>query len=691
MLSSRAAIAALSAAAFPVLAAELPLMRSEPLVVTVTRFDDRDIERPLNLSVISAEDIRASSAKTVPDLLAQQAGVTVRDLFGNNAASASVDLRGFGATGTQNTLILLDGRRITDIDLSGVQWSAVPLTAIERIEIVRGGASVLYGEGATAGVINIITRSPAAGARSLTLRGSAGSYQMREGVVHGSLGGTAAGISVYGSHFESAGYRANNHNRQTNALADLRWSGAPGDLSLKLGTDNQGVRLPGARTVQPSAGIDQLATDRRGAQTPLDWAQREGNRALFDWRADAPFGEFNVGAGWREKTQRSYFDFGGFPDYRETALDVWSLTPRMKVNLPVFGRANTLVLGLDWYRWDYGRRTSNASANVSQPVNAIDARQNTIGLYALDTLRVTEQMSVTAGARRERLRIDASDRFDPTAPGASPFGSAAAGGSERRYEHAYELGARYQLTPTAAVMAKTARSFRFANVDEIYEFSPFFANEFQFLEPQSARSHELGAEVRRGTVAGRANAFVIETQNEIHLDPFSAGVGNRNLPPIRRRGVELEVSANPWTPLRLTAAYTYIDARLREGSLAGSAFGTSIAGKTVPLVPRHKLNVNASWDFNVATRLTAAVAYVGEQFMDNDEPNSLGVKIPAYTLVDLKLTHRRGAWTFAAALNNVLGEKYFNYAVRSQFVADRYNAYPLPERNGTISVEYRFE
>ena len=166
MLSTRAAIAALSAAAFPVFAAEVPLTRSEPLVVTVTRFEDRDTDRPVNLSIISAEDIRASSARTVPDLLAEQAGVTLHDLFGNNATSASIDLRGFGATGTQNTLILVDGRRIADIDLSGVQWSAVPLTAIERIEVVRGGASVLYGEGATAGVINIITRSPAAGQRA---------------------------------------------------------------------------------------------------------------------------------------------------------------------------------------------------------------------------------------------------------------------------------------------------------------------------------------------------------------------------------------------------------------------------------------------------------------------------------------------------------------------------------------------
>jgi iron complex outermembrane receptor protein len=688
MLSRKAAIAALSVAVAPVFAADTPTTRKEPLVVTVTRFEDRHADKPVNLSVITADDISASTAKTVPDLLAEQAGIAVHDLFGNNAASTTVDLRGFGVTGTQNTLVLVDGRRLADIDLSGVQWSALPLSAIERIEIVRGGGSVLYGEGATAGVINIITRAP--GAPELTLRGSAGSYDTREGAVHGSIGRSGVGINLFGSHLESSGYRDNNRNRQSNALADLRWSGTPGDFSVKLGADDQGIRLPGARQVQPSAGVNQLETARRGAQTPLDWAQREGNRALFDWRRDAPFGELNVSAGWREKAQRSYFDFGGFPDYRDVDLAVRSLTPRLKVTVPVFGRPNTLVVGLDWYSWDYQRRTSNSPANVGQPVNSIDAKQDTIGIYALDTIRLTDFLSVSAGARRERLKVDATDRFDPTAPGASPFGSAAADGAQRRYEHAYELGARYELAPATAVTAKTARSYRFANVDEIYEFSPFFTNQFQFLEPQTARSHELGVEARRARAGGRATAFVIDVQNEIHLDPFSVGVGNRNLPLSRRRGIELELNAKPWTALRLLAAYTYIDARFREGTLTGSPFGSSIAGKTVPLVPRHKVNLSASWDVTSATRLSAMASYVGEQFMENDEPNSLGVRIPSYAVFDLKLTHRRGPWLIAATLNNVFDEKYYNYAVRSQFVADRYNAYPLPERNGVLSVEYRF-
>jgi iron complex outermembrane receptor protein len=674
-------------------AAEVPVSRGEPVVVTATRFESRALGAPVNATVIDAEAIRNSTARTVPDLLAEQAGFAVHDFFGNNAATTTVDLRGFGINGAQNTLILVDGRRVSDIDLSGVQWSAVPLSAIERIEIVRGGGSVLYGDGAVAGVVNIITKSPASRPSAVTVRGAVGSYDTREGAVEANYAQGGVGINLIGTHFESDGYRRNNENRQTNALADLRWAaGAAGDFSIKLGTDNQGIRLPGARQVQPSAGVNQLATDRRGASTPLDWAQREGNRASVDWNRKTGFGEFTVGAGWRDKAQRSYFNFGGFPDYREVALDVWSLTPRAKIDLPVFGRPNSLVVGVDWHRWDYELRRSNATTNIAQPFNTIAARQDTVGVYALNSTSLTERVTLSVGGRRERLSIDASDVFNPAAPGGA-FGSGAPAASQRAYETAYEVGAKYQVVPALALMAKTARSYRFAKVDETYETSAAFTNQFQFLKPQTARSYDLSADYRRGGAGARATLFVIDVQDEIHLDPYSTGVGNRNLPPSRRRGVELEANARPLPKLGLAAAYAYIDAKFREGVLAGSPFSlqnVSLAGKQVPLVPRHKVTLRASWDFTPATRLNALVSYVGSQLMDNDEANTLGVSIPAYTLVDLKLTHRWKSWAFAAGVNNLFNEKYYNYAVRSQFVLDRYNAYPLPERNGMVSAEYQF-
>ena len=671
-------------------AAERPVLMAEEVVVTATRFSDRYVDTPVNMTVISAEDIRQSSAKTVADILAEQAGIAIHDFFGNNAAATTIDLRGFGITGGQNTLILLDGRRVTDIDLSGVQWSAVPLNAVERIEIVRGGGAVLYGDGATAGVINIITRSPAKVGNGVTVQGRLGSYATREAQATANYFGERAGFNVSANNYESDGYRANNRNRQTNAQADLRWLGERTDLTLKIGADNQGIRLPGARTVQPSAGIDQLATDRRGTGTPLDYATRAGNRATVDWRRNAQWGEVHVGAGWRGKTQTSYFDFGGFPDYREVDLDVWSLTPRMRIAHRAFGGESTLVAGFDWYRWDYGLRRSNSPSNIGRPVNAVDASQENAAVYVHNTTRVSRALTLNAGLRAERLRIDATDRFDPTAPGGA-FGSGALAAGQRESERAYELGARYQFLPELALIAKAGRSFRFANVDEVYETSPAFANQFQFLRPQTARSSELGIEQRAGATWLRAALFEIDIRDEIHLDAFTTGIGNTNLPRSRRRGLELEGTWSPLPALTLRGAYTYVDARFREGVLPGGFFTQTnvvIAGKTVPLVPRHKLNLAASWAVAAGTRLNAALAYVGEQFMDNDEGNTLGVKIPAYTVLDLKLIHGRGPWRLAAAVNNATNERYHNYAVRSQFVPDRYNAYPLPERNFTLTLEY---
>jgi iron complex outermembrane receptor protein len=693
--------ALLCAAAIPGHAADASTLISElsPVVVTASRFKNRVDDKPVNMTVITGEDIRRSAAKTVPDLLSEQAGIQMHDFFGNNATSTTVDLRGFGITGTQNTLILVDGRRIADNDLSGVQWSAFPLTNVERIEIVRGGGSVMYGDGAVGGVINIITRSPFDTPGAGSLRARVGSYDTLETGFTAQYRSGQVGIGVTANNLETDGYRVNNRNRQTNASADVRMLTEGGEVGIKLATDHQGLRLPGARQVQPSAGVNQLVTDRRGAQTPLDYSQRNGNRMTVDWQQRVAGGDFNLGAGWRNKEQISYFDFGGFPDYRVADLDVWSFSPRMRWSPGLPGGTHTLVAGLDWYQWDYRLKRSNSTTNITNPYNVIDARQQNTGVYLHDTIKVSPRLTLTAGLRHERFKADATDTFDAAAPGGA-FGSGAPAGSQNESEHAYEAGVRYALTPAVALIGKTARSYRFANVDEIYESSPapLFANQFQFLRPQTARHHELGVEWRRTTAWLRAALFEINVQDEIHLDAFSDGVGNTNLPPSRRRGFELEGKWQSLSALSLHGAYTYTDARFRSGVLpGGGGFGSNqsniiIAGKAVPLVPRHKLNFGATWAFNPNTRISAAVAYVDEQYMDNDEGNTLGVKIPAYTVADLKLSHRQGPWTLSAAINNLFNRKYYNYAVRSASVAnsDRYNAYPLPERNVGIVAEYVF-
>ena len=658
------------------------------VVITAPRFPEEIRRLPASVTVITEEDLKQSAARTLPELLSSEVGITMKDFYGNNAAYTSIDLRGFGVTGPQNTLILLDGRRLNDFDLSGVQWPAIPLASIERVEIVRGAGGVLYGDGATAGIVNIVTRSPLTPGKGLEVLGRVASYDTLEGQVYASYGSPRFGIngSVYG--FESDGYRANNRNEQQNNTLNMRWPLGDGALDLRFATDSQEIRLPGGRFVQPSIGLDEYTTDRRGAATPLDYASRDGTRARLSFMQHFGDAEFSLGLDARDKDQRSYFDQSGFPSYRADDLELRSLTPRIKVP---WGR-QTLVFGVDLHQWRYRSSRTDRPENVDRPTNRVSVDQDTVGLYVLDTIALTPATILAAGWRSERAKYDATDVVDPGAPGCF-FCSAARAVQETQNEHAWELGVRHAFSAQWSGFARAGRAFRFSNAEEIYESDVFFAPQFQILRPQHSRTYEGGAEWRNGGRALRATLFRIDVFDEIHLDPFTTGVGNTNLPPSRRQGLELDSRVQLTNSVRISAAYAYTDAKFLEGTLEGSAFaiGTDIpiAGKTVPLVPRHKVTLGIVWDIAARTQLSGAFTAVSEQVLDNDEPNTLEHRIPAYYVADVKVAQSFRWGRIAATVNNLFGEKYYDYAVRSAFVPDRYSVYPLPERTVSLAVEIR--
>jgi iron complex outermembrane receptor protein len=662
------------------------------VLVNATRFPEEVRKLPASVSVITSEDIAQSAARTLPELLSSQAGITMKDFFGNNAASTGIDLRGFGVTGPQNTLILVDGRRLSDIDLSSAQWATIPLAAVERIEIVRGSGAVLYGDGASTGVINIVTRSPLGRGLGLDAFARAASYDTLEGQLLASYAQNGFGVNASAYGYGSDGYRANNRNQQKNATVNLRWALGATTLDLRGGSDRQDLRLPGARRVQPSIGLNEYASDPRGAQTPLDYSNRNGQRAGLTLARRLGEAELAIGYDWRDKDQNAYFDQNGFSRYQADTLELRALTPRLRIPFAAAGVKHRLTLGADWNKWSYDSRRSNLPENASQPINHVRTSQDTQGYYFQDLVEVTPALQLLAGWRSERVNYTASDTLDATAPGYL-FQTAAPPVQATQKQNAWDLGLRYALGTAVSLFARAGRSFRFVNVDEIYENDALFAAQFQILNPQHAITYEAGAEIRGHAGSVRAALFRIDVHDEIHLDPFSAGVGNTNYPPSRRSGIELEASWKVTRDLRITAGYAYTDARFLEGTLVGGPFAIDsnipVAGKTVPLVPRNKLNAAFVWDLGAATRFSGALTSLSSQYMDNDEPNTLGTKIPAYTLLDLKLSRDVGWGRLALTLNNLLDADYYTYAVRSPFIADRYAVYPLPGRSFGISVEVK--
>ncbi len=659
----------------------LPQFVGDTIVVTATRFPQTLAGQATSTTVITRQQIDDSPQATLPDILAQQAGIGMRDLYGNNVAASTVDMRGFGVTGGQNTLVLLDGRQLNDIDLSTIDWSALPLSSIERIEIVRGGSSVLHGAGAVAGVINIITRSPLDMPDQAAGKVQFGSFGTREAQINGNLSGETMGLRLAADHAHSDGWRDNNESTQKALNGDMRWAHELGELVFKFSGSSQDTQLPGPRTVEPDMGIDQLAANPKGASTPLDWARRKGYQAGLSNRLTLGGNELILDLDYRNKRQQSYFDYGGgFSDYRDIDLDMWRFSPRIRLPFDAGGIAHSLIVGVDVQWWDYALDTSNTEANIGTPINRVSADQKSTGLYARDEMKLSEATRLTLGGRYEWFDLSANDRFNPAAPGGG-FGNGAAPGSQDETQYAWELGLHHRLNPQHAVFARMARSFRFATVDEIYEGFP---RNFQFLKPQTSKDAQAGWEWGNAGHRLRTAAYYMQVDDEIHLDPY--GFDNTNLPPLERYGLEFEAHGR-LRSVELRAAYTLAYAQFTEGSLNGVA----LEGKNVPLVARNKLALGMVWHIGGQTRLAVDANYVGSQRMDNDELNSFSQRIPAYTLVDLKLMHEIGNWRLAATLNNLFDEDYYTYAIHSTTNSDRFNAYPLPGRNGWVSLEYTFK
>src|SRR6266849_6175703 len=137
--------------------------RLEPVVVTATRTEQRLGEAPASVSVLTREDISQTAAQSLDDLLRQ---VPSFSLFRRSSSlvghptTQGVSLRGIGPSGASRALVLVDGIPVNDPFGGWIPWSRVPLLSVEQIEVVRGGGSALWGNGALGGVINVITRHP---------------------------------------------------------------------------------------------------------------------------------------------------------------------------------------------------------------------------------------------------------------------------------------------------------------------------------------------------------------------------------------------------------------------------------------------------------------------------------------------------------------------------------------------------
>jgi iron complex outermembrane receptor protein len=616
-------------------------------------------------SVITAEDIERSPGATLQDILALEPGVQTWSTFGAvNGAGTTVDMRGFGAAAASNTAVLLNGRRLTDIDLAGVDFSAIPRTSIERIEITRGNSgAVLYGDGAVGGVINIITKTGVALPPTVQVNGGYGSFQQREGNVSASASSGPFSASVFGNAVNSDGYRVNNALQQRSAVGDFRYSANGGTAYANISADDQELGLPGARRVTLTSS--ELETDRRGATTPTAFANKQGINATLGYVRPLRDGlELIVDGGVRQKKQQAFSSLGGFDTSDDRDLITYSFTPRLIAEGNVFSLPAKGIAGIDFY--DATLHANRGAGLSDPPVHRFALMQRSLGVYGQQTLAVTPKTDLSLGARWQRTSLTARDTFNPDAPGGM-FDAGAFPLDTIDIQHAWHVGAEHRFNNTVTVFGRMARSFRTPNVDErigVLSFPVDFR-----LRTQTSRDMEAGIRLKFPRLHVQSSVYDMRLRDEIHFSP--SVFANVNLDPTRRYGSENHATLRVNDKLAFKGGVAYTRAVFRDGPFAGN---------DVPLVSRWTANGAVSWTvWDRQLVFDAVVRYIGERRMDNDQKNFQPM-IPAHTLVDVRFAGEYKNLHWSVSLQNLFDAKYFDYAVASPFTFGTYNAYPQPGR-----------
>ena len=587
------------------------------VVVSAARTEQSTLTTPASISVISREQIEASGARHINEVLRGQGGVQINDLYGDGSR-ATVDMRGFGDTAGSNTLILVDGRRLNNPDIATPDLNSIALEDVERIEIVQGSAGVLFGDQAVGGVINVITRKPGALRHSLKL--SAGSYNTLQ--LHAMTSQALdSGVNYLLSldARESDNYRDHNEASYLNGFGKLGYEYETGSVFGELQYINDELNTPG------TLFADEVSADRR--QVSPVYADDFSNAKTAIARVGLVQ---QLSDNWSLEAELTGRDTNG--EFRLTSIDgtqdrrVVELTPRFIGFVPAMNNT-MLTLGADAVDSEYKLTTS-----FGDQVN--DQLQSSV--YAQAVIPATEVLDVTLGVRYAEVENDLQDT--------GAFATYPAGIQIDDDVTVGTFGLAIKATENWRVLFRADQNYRFAKVDEYLQ-----PVDQVILKTQEGLSVETGVEWASDSDTAKLLVYQLDLDDEIAYDP-NAGVfgANINLDKTRRKGI---ITSGHWQQtkkLGYSASYTYTDAEVLSGPLAG---------KDIPLVARHSVQLGSDYQLTDKWQLYGELFAISDRVFGGDFDNVLG-RLPGYGVINIKAGDDYRDFNIMARINNLLNKEY---------------------------------
>jgi len=611
----RTPLAALNAGLFiaglftlPVQAQEIPTL--EEIFVTATRIPTSDVIAPYASEVHTRRMIEESGAATLYGYLAQHSSVAVLPSYGNRYTPL-LDMRGYGGdSGYQNIVVSLDGRRLNNIDGVPQLLGAIPLADIDRIEITKGSGSVLFGDGATAGSIQIHTRPH----EGVSVQAAAGNFGALAGTVTAGLKNERVSLSASADYASQDGYSDSDVGGHKDASSNRTWRGVlelrPVDR-VKLGLDLASTRID-TRYIGPLTQAEFAADPRQnGGNTYTHqriesdtWRVLAGLELSRNWSLSASHS--------REDKLSDFITYSSKSDYDYSADDL---------ALQYRGSAFDLTAGVQTFD---GTR-----------LGATDrTRQDNTGWYAQGQYRFGVT-TLSAGARAENVAYT----YSPSA------------GAVLKADHnlsAWDIGVNHRLDERLTLFANYNRAFQAPDIDRFFVWGGGFN---AFIAPETSSTLNIGLNHVTPNNRLKLTLFRANLNNEIYYnaDTFT----NTNLDKSHKYGLELQDTWRATETLTASLNYAWTRAIIDHENDGGGAFD----GKDLPGVPRHGATLGLGWQATPATHLQITHAWRASAYAADDFANVFAQKQAAYQSTDVALRYRVKDIEWLAAVDNLFEHK----------------------------------
>ncbi|MDE2662380.1 MAG: TonB-dependent receptor [Gemmatimonadota bacterium] len=601
------------------------------LIVSALRAPTSVGEVPVNVTTVTREELRLSAAQTLQDVLQEVPGLNFRFPFQAGVAHPSwqaVTLRGLGGTAASRTLVLVDGVPLNDPYFGWVRWSQVPVEVIERIEIVRGGATVSWGSQSLAGVVHVITRSGGGGGFSAGMQG--GSQSTFRGDAMASFGDDRAGGYVAGEFFDSDGYIVTEPSLR--GAVDIPSASSHGALRAK---------------VEFQAG-DRLRIHAQGNYFDQD---KDNATPLRNNTTEAGFGQVGATLTTGETSSLAFNAYMQSQTYVNSFSGVGagrnSEQPSISQDVPSSGVGANLVWqksGLGRHNLTIGTDILSATGEASEQYLFSDGAftrqretggdQTLYGFFIQDRVHLNDRSQLYGGLRFDRWGNASGMRhIFAIADGNVLTDNEFEDRSGTKLSH--NLGVLLAATDRATFRASFYSGLRVPTLNELYK--PFRAagnvvNESnEALDPEQVLGAEVGLDLQPGSsVLIRLTGFwarvsdaitdvtiqEAETSGVIQPCGFVAagGVCRRrdNVGTLRSVGLETEIELRPSAAWLLAMNHQYNPTEVTDAPGRPDLIGNEVQGS-----PTHRAMLRVGHIDPSTLEVVATGRYLGARF-DND-------------------------------------------------------------------------